>query len=470
MLFTTNNKRSRCNAPRLLLLLLLFQQMITLKLSMNHQFRTTNDGFGLKLASTVTSTGNNIFSANNDDQQIYPVNGPREVRVLAIVFPQYHQDPLNDKLWGEGFTDWNSVKTAPAKNRLGYGVPRPLSWEEGGLGYYDYTSFPVRKRQAQLARKHGIDGFVFHHYWFHDPAIGGASLKGPLEALLKDGEPNIPFLFNWCAMKWTYTWTAKTISNDTGHVVQKQFFPEFDKRNNPTPEGLKQLREHYNWLSQFFHLDNYIKVHGKPVFMMYQKKVAVANVLRQFNKFAKEDGFPGLYFMVGLTRPQEHLQSYVDVEEYKKSITRKRVIEIYDSTVMYPNPSEWNENRTLQVPQQCKNGNLTRVDEVAGIMTSFDNTPRRGVEDARIWSPAKPEVTIQRFGESLQAALTYEYCCFPQDKDDKEDRFIIINAMNEWAEAMALEPSDVYQYQFLEQVGKSKQQASIKCASFHAKA
>ena len=30
----------------------------------------------------------------------------------------------------------------------------------------------------------------------------------------------------------------------------------------------------------------------------------------------------------------------------------------------------------------------------------------------------------------------------PKKKDD--DRFIILNAINEWAEGMALEPSDVY--------------------------
>jgi len=385
---------------------------------------------------------------------------------MAIVFPQFHADPLNNKLWGTGFTDWDTVRKAPARNRLGYGIPRPLSWDQGGLGYYNYTSYSVRKRQAVLARKHGIDGFIFHHYWFYDPAIGGATLKAPLEALLRDGEPNIPFFFNWCAMKWSFTWLSKTL-NDEGRVLQKQYFPEFDTHGKPkTPQDLQLLKEHYQWLSQFFKLDNYIKVNDKPVLMIYQKKIRVKNVLNQFIQFAKDDGFPGLYCMVGLTRPHAHLQRFVNITEYQSSITRNRNTEFYHMTVMYPNPTIW-FNTTLELPHECLNKNETlernrRPEaETAGIMTAFDNTPRMGLEAARIWSPVSAEEQVQRFGDSLEAALTYEQCCFPNDPKEKEDRFIIINAMNEWAEAMVLEPSDVYQYQFLEEVQRRK--AAINC-------
>eukprot|EP00984_Skeletonema_dohrnii_P031735 scaffold24635_cov116-Skeletonema_dohrnii-CCMP3373.AAC.1 len=51
---------------------------------------------------------------------------------------------------------------------------------------------------------------------------------------------------------------------------------------------------------------------------------------------------------------------------------------------------------------------------------------------------------------SLDSALYYEACCFSDINDrlskvqKEDDRFIVINAMNEWGEGMALEPSDVY--------------------------
>lgn len=133
---------------------------------------------------------------------------------------------------------------------------------------------------------------------------------------------------------------------------------------------------------------------------------------------------------------------------------------------MYPNPVPW-FNTSLELPHECLSETKTlqrtrrQVAETAGIMTSFDNTPRMGLEAARIWSPASTEEQVQRFGDSLEAALTYEQCCFPNDPKTKEDRFIVINAMNEWAEAMVLEPSDIYQYQFLEEVKRRK--AAINC-------
>ena len=62
--------------------------------------------------------------------------------VLAIYFPQFHPDPLNDRLWEPNFTDWNSLQAAPETNRLGLKIPRPLDGT-----YYDLRDTAARKRQ-----------------------------------------------------------------------------------------------------------------------------------------------------------------------------------------------------------------------------------------------------------------------------------------------------------------------------------
>jgi Glycosyltransferase WbsX len=75
------------------------------------------------------------------------------------------------------------------------------------------------------------------------------------------------------------------------------------------------------------------------------------------------------------------------------------------------------------------------------------------------------------FCTSLAAAVYYESCCVvpAQNNNDAaadadDDRLIVINAMNEWAEGMALEPSDLYGHQFLEAIQEVKfQQAEHGC-------
>jgi hypothetical protein len=382
-------------------------------------------------------------------------------RVLALVFPQFHQDTLNDYLWGKGFTDWNNLKKAPIKNRLDFQIPRPTE-----LGYYDYTDLEPRKKQGELAKHYGIDGFIYHHYWFYDETHPGPNLHTPLMNMLKDGHPNMPFALHWCASKWTNTWSGQVgpefVFREPG-VLQKQYFPKDDD------EG--KITEHYNWLKQFFHHPNYIKVDGKPVLMMYQKKPSSFPVLKILKELAIADGFPGMFYTVGLTKPHEDLMDIGDVSKWETPVQKSSIAFSkyeFDKVVSYPNPADWNEKRSLEVPQWClgggaKDSGKKRMRDIAGILSSFDNTPRRNYEDANLWSSDAPDVVVGRFRTSLHSALYYEACCFPNDmqkrikKDrDDDDRFILINAMNEWAEGMALEPSDVYGRKFLETIRDTK--------------
>jgi hypothetical protein len=127
----------------------------------------------------------NVYSSNNNNNPL--------PRILVIYFPQYHPDPINDKNWGANFTDWVSLRNSPLQNRLGFDIPRPTE-----LGYYDLRDTEPRKQQGLLAKQYGIDGFIYHHYWFYDRSHPGPNLEQPLVNMLKDGHPNIPFLLNWC--------------------------------------------------------------------------------------------------------------------------------------------------------------------------------------------------------------------------------------------------------------------------------
>lgn len=395
----------------------------------------------------------------NDDNFVLP-------RILAFVFPQFHTDPLNDQIWGEGFTDWNGLRSAPSHNRLGYPIPRPLAAVDGGMGYYDYTKLRPRQQHASLARQYGIDGLVFHHYWFYDSNHPGPTLAAPLEAMLHDGQPNVSFALHWCASEWNSKWNSPVFRNVTrkgNGMLQPQFFPK--SPDDPT------IRQHYGWLSRFFHHPNYIKVDGRPLLMLYRRKKGLGLVLEKLQELAKQDGFPnGLYLTVGMNKPHKHLVRIPNITAYQDEpeiFQHNVTYTMFDKIVAYPNPTDWSMDHGHVVNRQrCARQQWQRTKEIAGIIAAFDNTPRRNFDEARVWSSQGPEAAVTKFRKSLTETLKYETCCFSDDPNGiTDDRFVVVNAMNEWGEGMVLEPSDVYGRRLLESIQKAKEQLQQrKCA------
>lgn len=444
-------------------------------------------------------------------------------RILAIYFPQYHTDPVNDRNWGVNFTDWVSLRGAPLTNRMGFPIPRPTTTttttdEEFELGYYDLTDVSTRKKQGQLAYQHGVDGFLYHHYWFYDPTHPGPTLGRPLELMLQDGYPNLPFAFNWCATKWVNVWMGKAIfqkrrtTRNNALTLQEQYF-------NGTHDA---IRDHYTWLAQFFHHPNYITVHGEPVLVLYYFDVRAIPVLKELRRLAVEDGFSGLYLIVGrqayppgLYDPShilngtnnndsndsrlrdmitKRMQS-LDVlqaeagpigEDASESTTTSTTPSdvVFNQSMTYPYPLEY-VNRPLSVPKWCQDGldpDQYDVDpnEVTGIVTAFDNTPRREAKSATLYNNydvGSPDDVLRRFETNLYAALLYHKCCRRRrrrrkaaaadaDSDD-DDRFVAINSWNEWAEGMAIEPSDVYGRRWLEVIRDVKRRVGSEQCPFH---
>lgn len=85
------------------------------------------------------------------------------MRILAMYFPQYHRIEENDRWWGNGFTEWTTVKSAE-KLFEDHEQPRvPL-----GGNYYDLLNKETMVWQSELMNKYKIDGMCFYHYYFKD--------------------------------------------------------------------------------------------------------------------------------------------------------------------------------------------------------------------------------------------------------------------------------------------------------------
>ena len=96
------------------------------------------------------------------------------MQTAAIYLPGFHDCPLNSAWWGEGATEWDSVRSARSL-AVNHQQPRTPSW-----GYYDLSDPRVIAKQAALAKEFGIDGFCIYHYW----SAGKRPLRKPLEVIL----------------------------------------------------------------------------------------------------------------------------------------------------------------------------------------------------------------------------------------------------------------------------------------------
>jgi lipopolysaccharide biosynthesis protein len=342
-----------------------------------------------------------------------------KARAIAFYLPQFHPIPENDEWWGKGFTEWTNV----AKARPFFKGHRQPTLP-ADLGFYDLRLPEVQDAQAALAQAHGIEGFCYWHYWFS----GKRLLEAPVNVLLRRGRPDFPFCVAWANESWSRRW----LGEEKEILIQQSYSLEDDQ-------------VHAEWLVKLFYDKRYIRVNGRPLFLIYKPSAlpdakATTAIIR---KVCLAAGLPNPY-LVGINAHVRHLDmrtlGFDGTEDHFPQLGAL-------PDAFYDHFSKRRLLRNLQYRKWSGTSKIYAYDEAVALMEAgrpayphhpavfvgWDNTARRG-DKAIVITGSKPEKVAAAIRPVIDRLQSQPF----------EERLLFINAWNEWAEGMYLEPDDRY--------------------------
>lgn len=370
------------------------------------------------------------------------------MKIIAFYLPQFHNIPENDEWWGDGFTEWVNVKNAKPLYEGHIQPKEPLN-----DNYYNLLDDNVKIWQARIAKKYGVYGFCYYHYWFN----GKLLLEKPMEQMLKNKEVDLPFCISWANEPWTKAWV-----NEKKVLIPQSY------------GGKKEWKEHFDYLLPFFEDDRYIRIDNKPLMIIYRAEVidCLNEMLDYWNELANKAGLEGLsYAYQNLT---------FDLMPKKDDSRFDYNIEFEPSYAWYDLNSESGLRSTIfwKFLRQCKGWIYSKVEKIVGfdlerklekkenlIITSYqkawdkilqrvpssaknvpgafvawDNTPRKKMR-GQVYEGSTPEVFQINLEKQIQRA-----------RDVYKKDMIFMYAWNEWAEGGYLEPDKEHGFGYLEAI------------------
>jgi lipopolysaccharide biosynthesis protein len=302
----------------------------------------------------------------------------------------------------------------------------------------------VREVQASLAQEYGISGFCYYHYWFN----GKRLLNRPFDEVLRSGKPEFPFCLCWANENWTRRWDG----------LEKEILMQQN-------HSLEDDRAHIRHLFSAFEDKRYIRVHGKPLFLVYRTELLPTpeRTAEVWREAARTAGLGDLY----LVRVESFAQNLDP-----RSIGFDAAVEFAPDFAAIGLPKLRRPERDLRsrvLNQLSKLRILPRVyfqhdvysydDLVARMLAkrsrpytwfrcvtpSWDNSARRAM-NAKIIHDCTPELYESWLRTTIQATV---------NTFDDEERLVFVNAWNEWGEGNHLEPDQRWGRAYLEATFRS---------------
>ena len=348
----------------------------------------------------------------------------KRAKVIAFHLPQFHPTPENDEWWGKGFTEWTNVAKAKPLFPGHYQPHIPAD-----LGFYDLRLPEARHAQAELAKEYGIEGFCYYHYWFGD---GRRILERPVDEILSSGEPNFPFCLCWANHSWSSSsWQG------TNTTFIEQIYPGWD-----------DYAAHFEWLIKAFNDNRYLKIDGKPIFVIYEPDdiPEVHKVMNFWRDCAVKAGLPGLY-LIGVSHRNENWDprergldaSVMQALPARNGRIPRRYLATKLKLALKGNKHKltiWDYEDILGI---LLRDNVVDWPDYPLVLPNWDNTPRTGMRGL-VFHNASPELFRRHLHQAIERVADRK----------PEEAIVFLKAWNEWAEGNYVEPDQKWGRAWLE--------------------
>ncbi|WP_312075192.1 glycoside hydrolase family 99-like domain-containing protein [Chryseobacterium sp.] len=355
-----------------------------------------------------------------------------KIRPIAIHLPQFHPFAENDEWWGKGFTEWTNVTKALPQFEGHYQPHLPAD-----LGFYDLRLEECRLAQEALAKKYDIYGFCYYHYWFN----GKRLMHEPVDRKIKNPKEDLPFMLCWANENWTRAWDGA----EKQILIKQEYSLEDDEK-------------HIRFLfDNIFNDSRYIRIEGKIFFAVY-RPIHFPNIeetVKLWRKIATEYGEElHLVYMRHFTTDAIDLDAIFDAsidfqpdfrhtpkkeeptfKDRWKLLTLNKRNYIFDNNIV-----KYSDFVNNQKSNQVFSDHI-----YPGITPMWDNSARRKIAALTI-DGSTPELY-----EGWLNFIIDQY----KKVDQKTEKFVFINAWNEWAEGNHLEPCQKWGRSYLEATKKA---------------
>jgi glycosyltransferase involved in cell wall biosynthesis len=339
------------------------------------------------------------------------------VHLICFYLPQFHAIPENDAWWGKGFTEWTNVVPAVPQFDGHYQPHEPIHF-----GYYNLLDTEVQRKQVELAKLYGIDGFCFYFYWFG----GKRLLDAPIENYLADPSLDLSFCLCWANENWSRRWDGL----DREILIAQSHSSEDDIA-------------FISHIAKYMRDTRYIRINGKPLLLVYRPGLlpdARATALR-WRVWCRKNDIGEIYLAYtqsfeavnpaayGFDAAIEFPPNNSSPQNITGSI--KPLDTVFSGTVF-----DW---RSLVVGSE--NYRWPNYKLFRGVCPSWDNTARRK-NRGTVFVNNSPGL-YRRWLHNVIESTCKHYA-------SPDERLVFVNAWNEWAEGAHLEPDAKHGYAWLQ--------------------